>query len=52
MSDSDSMGGFAKMFYGFGYNVLLPDARAHGRSAGKYIWLGRKKKTFVIGLTK
>ena len=25
MSDSDSMGGFAKMFYDFGYNVLLPD---------------------------
>lgn len=25
------------MFYDFGYNVLLPDARTHGRSAGKYI---------------
>ena len=44
MSDSDSMGGFAKMFYDFGYNVLLPDAQAHGRSAGKYIGYGWVEK--------
>ncbi len=44
MSDSDSMGGFAKMFYDFGYNVLLPDARAQGRSAGKYIGYGWVEK--------
>lgn len=44
MSDSDSMGGFAKMFYDFGYKVLLPDARTHGRSAGKYIGYGWVEK--------
>ena len=44
MSDSDSMGGFAKMFYDLGYNILLPDARAHGRSTGKYIGYGWVEK--------
>ncbi|MCT3602449.1 alpha/beta hydrolase [Lactobacillus acidophilus] len=44
MSDSDSMGGFAKMFYDFGYNVLLPDARAQGKSEGQYIGYGWVEK--------
>ncbi len=40
------MHGFAKLYYEkWGYNVLVPDARAHGESEGKYIgfgWLDRK----------
>lgn len=38
------MANYAKMFYDMGYNVLLPDDRAHGDSAGEYIsfgWLDR-----------
>lgn len=30
----------ARRFYDRGYNVLLPDLRAHGRSSGKYIGWG------------
>ena len=39
-----TMSGYAKMFHDMGFNVLLPDERAHGASAGKYInfgWLDR-----------
>lgn len=49
MSDGDSMAGFAKMFYDFGYNVLIPDARAHGRSSGKYIGYGWVEKDDIVG---
>lgn len=44
MSDSFAMGEYAEMFYNMGYDVLLPDNRAHGESEGKYIgfgWLDR-----------
>ncbi|KRM59342.1 alpha/beta hydrolase [Secundilactobacillus malefermentans] len=40
----ETMANFAKMYYDMGFNVLLPDDRAHGDSAGKYIsfgWLDR-----------
>ena len=30
----------AKMFLNYGYNVLMPDLRAHGKSNGKYIGMG------------
>lgn len=42
--NGETMANYAKMFHEFGYNVLLPDSRAHGNSAGKYItfgWLDR-----------
>ena len=35
-----SMAGVAKQFLNYGYNVLLPDLRAHGKSGGKYIGMG------------
>lgn len=43
--NGETMSNFAKMFYEMGFNVLLPDDRAHGESAGRYIsfgWLDRK----------
>ncbi|EEJ72429.1 alpha/beta hydrolase [Lactobacillus ultunensis] len=48
MSDGDSMGGFAKMFYDLGFNILLPDARAQGRSEGKYIGYGWVEKEDIL----
>lgn len=39
------MGSYAKIYYDMGYNVLLPDDRAHGKSEGNYIgfgWADRK----------
>lgn len=34
---------FAKAFQSFGYNVLLPDLRAHGNSEGKFLYYGVKE---------
>lgn len=42
--NGETMANYAKMFYDKGYNILLPDDRGHGESAGKYIsfgWLDR-----------
>lgn len=42
--NGETMSSYARMFHELGYNVLLPDNRAHGSSAGKYItfgWLDR-----------
>lgn len=42
--NGETMANYAKMFHELGYNVLLPDDRAHGKSAGEYItfgWLDR-----------
>lgn len=38
------MGPYAAMFHQMGYNVLMPDARAHGQSQGKYIGYGWPEK--------
>lgn len=40
MGRKEKMGEYAAMFHQLGYNVLLPDARAHGQSQGKYIGYG------------
>lgn len=44
MGKSDLMGQYAQLFYDDGFDVLVPDNRAHGKSEGKYVgfgWLDR-----------
>lgn len=43
------MGGFARLYHEhFGFNVLMPDARGHGASEGKYIGFGwPERKDYV-----
>lgn len=36
----DNMGKYAKMYNDMGFDILLPDARGHGDSAGDYIGYG------------
>lgn len=38
------MAGIAKMYHEQGYNVLVPDMRAHGKSEGKYVGFGYLEK--------
>ncbi|UQS87121.1 alpha/beta hydrolase [Nicoliella spurrieriana] len=41
----ETMSAYAKMYYEMGFNVMLPDDRGHGESAGKYVsfgWLDQK----------
>lgn len=40
MGNKEKMGEYAALFHQMGYNVLMPDARAHGESQGKYIGYG------------
>ncbi|MBP2099662.1 alpha/beta hydrolase [Enterococcus rivorum] len=40
MGNAETMSSFAKMYHEWGYNVLVPDARGHGKSEGKYIGFG------------
>lgn len=42
--NGETMANYANMFHELGFNVLLPDDRAHGHSSGEYIsfgWLDR-----------
>lgn len=38
----------AKQFLSYGYNVLMPDLRAHGKSEGKYIGMGWLDKDDIM----
>lgn len=38
----------AKQFLNYGYNVLMPDLRAHGKSGGKYIGMGWLDKEDIV----
>lgn len=40
MGDAESMFQYAHMYHELGYNVLVPDARGHGKSEGDYIGFG------------
>ena len=40
MGSAETMSVFAKMYHDWGYNVLAPDARGHGKSQGDYIGFG------------
>lgn len=42
--DFNDFGCSAKFFHEYGYNVLLPDQRAHGKSQGKNICFGVKER--------
>lgn len=39
-SNAAAMSNFAMQFYYMGYSILMPDARAHGKSEGEYIGMG------------
>ena len=43
------MAPYGKMFYDMGYDVLIPDARAHGESEGDYIGMGWLERPDVLG---
>ncbi|RED56024.1 hypothetical protein DFP95_11587 [Cohnella lupini] len=46
---ADQMGEFARLFKDtLGFNVLIPDARGHGRSEGKYIGFGWPERKDIV----
>ncbi|WP_430604494.1 X-Pro dipeptidyl-peptidase [Enterococcus sp. DIV1368b] len=48
MGNAETMANYAKMFHDLGYNVLVPDARSHGKSEGDYIGFGwHERKDYV-----
>lgn len=47
--DGETMANYAYMFSQMGYNVLLPDDRGHGQSAGKYISFGWQDRRDYLG---
>ena len=42
------MSGYARNFYEMGYNILIPDLRAHGKSEGDYIGMGWDDRLDII----
>lgn len=47
-SRHDDMWNYGKIFADHGYNLLLPDMRAHGRSEGDYIGMGWPDRKDVL----
>ncbi|MBD7894814.1 alpha/beta hydrolase [Limosilactobacillus sp. Sa3CUN2] len=52
MGNKEKMGEYATLFHQMGYNVLMPDVRAHGQSQGKYIGYGWPERYDVRKWTK
>ena len=44
------MAAYAENFYDMGYNVMIPDLRAHGESEGYYIGMGWDDRNDIINL--
>ena len=51
-AEGSEMQQYAKMFVDFGFSVLVPDNRAHGKSEGKTITRGYKDKYDVLSWIK
>lgn len=50
MGNAETMTNYAKMFHDMGYNVLVPDARGHGKAKGITLDLdGQSVKTMYSG---
>ena len=47
-SNADNVGNITHKFYLLGYNVLIPDARAHGLSEGTYTTMGYLERFDVL----
>lgn len=48
MGQATDMTQYAKIYHDLGYNVLIPDARGHGKSEGDYIGFGwHERKDYV-----
>ncbi|OQA49307.1 MAG: esterase [Firmicutes bacterium ADurb.Bin300] len=45
---SSSMMSYAFKFYDMGFNILLPDARGHGKSEGDYIGMGWPERLDIV----
>lgn len=52
MKSAKFMGYYADKFYKMGYNVFLPDARAHGESEGNIVGMGWKERHDVVAWIK
>ena len=46
--EGSDMSLYARTFYDMGYNVLVPDLRAHGNSEGSYIGMGWNDRLDII----
>ena len=47
-SEGIKMSNVAKEYYNMGYNILIPDLRAHGKSEGDYIGMGWDDRKDII----